>query len=95
MFVLEGPAPALCQDSEHRDHRAAEVLVFLIWQLRDWLLFGCKNSQERLGQPVCEGAVRQCCRPHPAVPQTGPDALPNRCSAKFGETGLGDARCLD
>jgi hypothetical protein len=26
---------------------AVEVLVFLIWQLLRWLLFGCKNSQER------------------------------------------------
>jgi hypothetical protein len=25
---------------------AVEVLVFLIWQSLNWLLFGCKNSQE-------------------------------------------------
>jgi hypothetical protein len=25
---------------------AAEILVFLIWQLLHWLLFGCKNSQK-------------------------------------------------
>ena len=34
---------------------AVEVLVFLISQLLHWLLFGCKNSQER-PRPVCEGA---------------------------------------
>jgi hypothetical protein len=38
--------PALCQDSEHGDHRRGRVLVFLIRQLLDWLLFGCRNSQE-------------------------------------------------
>jgi hypothetical protein len=67
---------------------AVEVPVFLIWQLLHWLLFGCKNSQERpraTCRPVCEGALRQCYRPHPAVPPTEPHGLPSGCSAKFGE----------
>jgi hypothetical protein len=42
---------------------AAEILVFLIWQLLHWLLFGCKNSQKGPDEPVGEGAVGQCCRP--------------------------------
>jgi hypothetical protein len=39
---------------------AVEILLFLIWQLLHWLLFGCKNSQthpEEAGRPVCEGTV--------------------------------------
>src|SRR5271169_2192861 len=58
---------------------AVEVLVFLFWQLLHWLLFGCKNSRSGRGRSVCEGAVRQCCRPHPAVPRTGPHGPPSRC----------------
>jgi hypothetical protein len=27
-------------------HGRVEILVFLIWQLLHWLLFGCKNSQK-------------------------------------------------
>jgi hypothetical protein len=30
---------------------AAEILVFLIWQLLHWLLFGCKNSQNIQKRP--------------------------------------------
>jgi hypothetical protein len=47
---------------------AAKVLVFPIWQLLHWLLFGCKNSQQGRAQSVCEGARY---RPHPPVPGTG------------------------
>jgi hypothetical protein len=65
---------------------AVEILLFLIWQLPHWLLFGCKNSQER---------PRATClrRGSPAMPPaphggstTGPRGLPSRCSAKLGET---------
>jgi hypothetical protein len=38
---------ALPQDSEHRVTDSVEILLFLIWQLLHWLLFGCKNSQKR------------------------------------------------
>jgi hypothetical protein len=38
---------ALPQDSEHGVTDAVETLLFLIWQLLHWLLFGCKNSQKR------------------------------------------------
>jgi hypothetical protein len=30
---------------------AVEILVFLIWQLLHWLLFGCKNSQNGHKRP--------------------------------------------
>ena len=30
---------------------AVEILVFLIWQLLHWLLFGCKNSQNIQKRP--------------------------------------------
>jgi hypothetical protein len=49
---------ALRQDSEQGVTDAAEILVFLIWQLLHWLLFGCKNSQnsqKRPGRPFGEG----------------------------------------
>ena len=36
---------ALPQDSEYGGHGIVEILLFLIWQLLYWLLFGCKNSQ--------------------------------------------------
>ena len=51
---------ALRPDSEHGVSDAVEILVFLVWQLPHWLLFGCKNSQthpEEAGRPVCEGTV--------------------------------------
>jgi hypothetical protein len=35
---------------------AVEVLVFLISQLLNWLLFGCKNSQEWPRTTICEAA---------------------------------------
>ena len=38
---------ALRPDSEQGVTDAVEILVFLIWQLLHWLLFGCKNSQKR------------------------------------------------
>ena len=43
-FVSGRTAPALCQGSQIGTTDAVEVLVFLIWQLLRWLLFGCKNS---------------------------------------------------
>jgi hypothetical protein len=30
---------------------AAEILVFLFWQLPHWLLFGCKKQQKRRESP--------------------------------------------
>ena len=35
---------------------AVEFLLFLIWQLLNWLLFGCKNSQEWPRTTICEAA---------------------------------------
>ena len=46
-FVSGRTAPAFCQGSQMGTTDAVEVLVFLIWHLLRWLLFGCKNGQER------------------------------------------------
>jgi hypothetical protein len=51
-FVSGRAAPALCQGSQTGTTDAVEVLVFLIWQLLRWLLFGCKNSQD-LSRMTC------------------------------------------
>jgi len=45
--ALEGPAWRFAGIPSVGITDAVEVLVFLIWQLLHWLLFGCKNSQER------------------------------------------------
>jgi hypothetical protein len=44
---LEGPAWRFAAIPSEGITDAAEVLIVLIWQLLHWLLFGCKNSQER------------------------------------------------
>ena len=41
--------PALRRDSQRRDHRVIEILVFPIRQLLSWLLSGCINSENRHG----------------------------------------------
>ena len=83
-------SPALCQDSEHRNHGGGSdprISNLAIIGLADISLQKtAKTARSGRGRPVCEGAVRQCYRPHPAVPRTGPHGLPSRCSAKFGET---------
>jgi hypothetical protein len=38
---------ALPQGFEHGVTDSVEILLFLIWQLLHWLLFGCENSQKR------------------------------------------------
>jgi len=45
-LVLEGPARRFAGIPSMGITDAVEVLVFLIWELLNWLLFGCKNSQE-------------------------------------------------
>jgi hypothetical protein len=69
---LEGPARRFARIRSIGITDAGEVLVFLIWQLPRWLLFGCRNSQERpsatclrRGSPVMPLA-------HLAVPRAGP-----------------------
>ena len=54
-LVLEGPARRFARIRSIGITDAVKVLVFLIWQLLDWLLFGCKNSQERLGNLFAKG----------------------------------------
>jgi hypothetical protein len=86
-FVLAGA----CQDSEHRDQGAVEVLAFSIDHYLISLMFGCKEQQKQLGaaggNPFAKRQSGKCRRPHPVVPRTGPNGLPSYCSAKFGETG--------
>jgi len=51
---------ALRRDSEHWGVTGAvEILVFLIWQLLHWLLFGCQNSQnsQRRAEATCANAA--------------------------------------
>jgi len=58
--ALEGPTWRFARIPSMGVTDAVEILVFLIWQLPHWLLFGCKNSQthpEEAGRPVCEGTV--------------------------------------
>jgi hypothetical protein len=45
--ALDGPAWRFAGISSVEITDAVEALVSLIWQLLRWLLFGCKNSQER------------------------------------------------
>jgi hypothetical protein len=45
--ALEGPAWRFAGIPSAGITDAVEALAFLIWQLLHWLLFGCKNSQER------------------------------------------------
>jgi hypothetical protein len=45
--ALEGPAWRFAGISSTRIADAVKVLVFPIWQLLPWLLFGCRNSQQR------------------------------------------------
>jgi hypothetical protein len=45
--ALEGPAWRFARISSVGITDAPEALVFLISQLLHWLLFGCRNSQER------------------------------------------------
>ena len=68
-LALEGPPRALL-GAERGITGALEVLVFLILQLLHWLVFGCKNSQEK-PRSVGEGASPATLRPHAAVSRTG------------------------
>jgi hypothetical protein len=58
MSALGGPTWRFARIPSMRVTDAVEILVFLVWQLLLWLLFGCKNSQKR-----AEGDLWQCCRP--------------------------------
>jgi hypothetical protein len=49
--ALEGPTWRFARILSMRVTDAVEILVFLIWQLLHWLLFGCKNSQNRQKRP--------------------------------------------
>jgi hypothetical protein len=64
---LEGPAWRFAGIPSTGITHAVEVLVFLIWQLLNWLLFGCKNSQEWPRTTICEAAgplqSAPACRP--------------------------------
>jgi len=79
---LEGPAWRFAGIPRVGITYAVEVLVFLIWQLLNWLLFGCKTASEARPSgmlPAPRGG-----------PRTGPHGLSSRCSAKFE---LGNLAC--
>jgi hypothetical protein len=71
---LEGPAWRFPGIPSVGITHAVEVLVFLIWQLLDWLLVGCRNSQEgpeddhlRNGRAVAK-ALRHAARQTESLP---------------------------
>ena len=49
--ALEGPMWRFARIPSMGVTDAVEILVFLIWQLLHWLLFGCKNSQNIQKRP--------------------------------------------
>jgi len=54
---------------------AVEMLVFLIWQLLHWLLFGCKNSQniqKRPGDLFAKGQSGNAAGPNRRFHEPGP-----------------------
>jgi hypothetical protein len=53
---LEGPAWRFAGIPSMGITEAREALIFLIQQLLDWLLFGCKNSREWPRTTICEAA---------------------------------------
>jgi hypothetical protein len=59
--ALGGPMWRFPRDSEHGVTGSVEILLFLIWQLPYWLLFGCKNSQNIQKRP--RATCGKCCRP--------------------------------
>ena len=88
-FVLEGPAPALCQDSEHRDHEGARdprISIFAIIGLADISLQKtAKTARSGRGRTVPERSSGML----PAarvIPRTEPLGLSTCCAANFGET---------
>ena len=55
--ALEGPTWRFAGIPSIGVTDAVEILVFLIWQLPHWLLFGCKNSQKRPGDCLRRGSL--------------------------------------
>jgi len=55
--ALKGPAWRFAGIPSTGITDAVNVLVFPIWQLLPWLLFGCRNSQQRPSATYCEGAM--------------------------------------
>jgi hypothetical protein len=78
---------------------AVEILGFLIWQLLDWLLFGCKKQQkQREGDLFAKGQSGNAAGPHRQFHEPGhmacrAVALPNsvRLVPNLGNL----ARCPD
>jgi hypothetical protein len=52
MSALGGPTWRFARIPSMGGRGRRRNLVFLIYQLPDWLLFGCKNSQERPRAPI-------------------------------------------
>ena len=83
ILVLEGPARRFAQDSEHGDHKAAEVLVF-ITAIVGLAVISLQKQPGGAEGVRLRTAVRQCCRPHPAVPTNRATGLPSLLLARSG-----------
>src|SRR5580704_9132032 len=83
ILVLEGPARRFAQDSEHGDHRAAEVLVF-ITAIVGLAVISLQKQPGGAEGVRLRRAVRQCWRPHPAVPTKRATGLPSLLLARSG-----------
>jgi hypothetical protein len=55
--AMAGPTWRFARIPSMGSRDAVEILVFLIWQLPHWLLFGCKNSQKRPGDCLRRGSL--------------------------------------
>ena len=70
--TLEGPTWRFARIPSMGVADAVEILVFLIWQLPHWLLFGCKNSQKRPGEPFAKGQSGNAAAPNRRFHEPGP-----------------------
>jgi hypothetical protein len=93
--ALEGPTRRVARIPSMGVTAAAEILVFLIWQLLHWLLFRCKNSQKTPGDLLAKGQSGNAAGPNRRFHEPGhmgcrADALPN--SARLTHN-LGNLAC--
>ena len=73
--ALEGPTWPFARIPSMGVTDAVEILVFLIWQLLHWLLFGCKNSQniqKRPGDLFAKGQSGNAAGPNRRFHEPGP-----------------------
>jgi hypothetical protein len=73
--ALEGPIWRFARIPSMGVTDAVEILIFLIWQLLHWLLFGCKNSQniqKRPGDLFAKGQSGDAAGPNRPFHEPGP-----------------------